>query len=132
LAIQRFDNFSSQETLTKAQCTGKPSYLERISQWLHVEGRRVGSLLKKIGGGVAIGEKLAQNHDENVAQTYLEPISGSMQKPIEGKLRRCSAATEKDRGRSPLAGKRYKSILKHASIWSLLGTLRVPIEGGVT
>jgi hypothetical protein len=34
-----------------------------------VEERRVDSLLKKIGGEVAIGGKSVQNHDENAART---------------------------------------------------------------
>jgi len=60
-----------------AQCIGKPSYLEPNSGSLHVP----------IEGRVAIGEKTAQNHDENAERIYLEPIRNRMHEPIEGLLR---------------------------------------------
>jgi hypothetical protein len=46
----------------KAQCTGKPAYLEPISGSLQ---KPVGGLSEKTGEGVAIGAETRQKHVEN-------------------------------------------------------------------
>jgi len=67
---------------TKAQCTGKQSYLEPNSGSLHVPIEGVYRATEKTEDRVTIGEKRSQNHAENDA--YLEPNRNRMQKPIEG------------------------------------------------
>jgi hypothetical protein len=80
---------------TKAQCTGKLSYLEPISQSLHVPTEGVYRKTEKIEDRVAIGEKHNQNHVENALRTYLEPIRNTMQKPVEGLLAQCHGTLNK-------------------------------------
>ena len=99
----------------KAQCIGKPSYLEPNSGSMHVPIEGVYRTTEKIEDRVAIGEKTAQNHVENAARTYLERIRNRMQKPIEGLSSRSFGALNKGGGSTfraavavPAARKRKK------------------------
>ena len=67
-----------------AHCTGTRSYLEPISQSLHVPIEGVYRVAEKREDRSAIGGKHNQNYVENAARTYLERIRNGMQKPIEG------------------------------------------------
>ena len=58
----------------KAQCIGKPAYLEPISGFMHAP----------IEGAVAIGVFSCQWHVEKARRVYLDRIRNRMQKPIEG------------------------------------------------
>jgi hypothetical protein len=83
---------------SKAHCIGKWSYLEPIR----------GSLLKSIGGGVAIGSFLFQWYVGNARRVYLERIRNRMHEPTEGLL----ARLKKIESRSRIAGKQVKTMLK--------------------
>ena len=54
---------------SKAQCTGKSSYLESNSSSLHVPIEGVYCIAGKIEDRSRIGEKQRQNHAENAART---------------------------------------------------------------
>jgi membrane-bound lytic murein transglycosylase MltF len=85
---------------TKAQCTGKQSYLEPNSGSLHVPIEGVYRITEKTEDRVTIEEKHNQNHAENAARTYLERIRNRMQKPIEGLFSLYVAALNKGGGYS--------------------------------
>ena len=84
---QRSKLFLIRANSAKAHCTGKPPYLEPISQSMHVPVEGVYCIAEKIEDRSRIGEKHSQNHVEKQRRTYLERIRNRMQKPVEGLLR---------------------------------------------
>ena len=108
---QRNKTVSSSGYSATAQCTGKPhSYLEPISQSLH---RTIGVVYRtgeKIEEGVAIGEKINQNHAENTAQTYLDRIRNRMHEPIEGLSRiKPQALNKRERGSQTKSSRTFQN-----------------------
>jgi hypothetical protein len=82
----------------KAQCKGKPAYLQPNSQSMHRTIEGVYPAAENIEDRSAIGEEHNQNNVEKQTRTYLERISNSMYVPVEGLLAHSLNALNKEEG----------------------------------